>query len=711
MNFISGVISFFLSAVFFVSSFLGVTPKNIPKNIELEKLNYEEKITVGNFDFYYDADGFSVAYKGTTMLEEASACYTVDGITVYSDDYDNYDISQLDVSDVRGNGKKITVRLTDEEYHTLIQYFVFYSDTDYFLTSAEIESTDGIISTNYIAPVVITDGKIQNGSPEWNYFLQVPFSNDDYSEYEPVSILRNGESYEVGAFFTPDEGAGFVIGSVTHNTWKTGISYKSSGYSVRELYAYCGAISEKSGDDAPHGSISGYNLSSAIIMLGFYDNWKDGMNEFADVNLTYAGRRKAVIDSNPIGWNSWGSVQKNLNHSVATETSDYIKENFQDVWCEDENDVVYINLDSYWDNLSSEELYDFVAHCKENGQTAGVYFAPFVTWYSESELDDNYVCDTEYTFGDIVLKKSEDDRYSAIDGCYPLDVTHPATKTYFRTKLKELMSYGFKYIKLDFLGHGALEGEFYNEDIQTGIQAYNYAMKEVCSVIGSDVFINMSISPIFPYWYANGRRLCCDTYSDIKETKYMMNSLTYGFWTDRLYDYIDPDHIVLWDKEGKTTYNEAKSRLLSGIVTGGSFLAGDNFIRPFADKYEASDRFNELLKNKELLSLLRTEESFTARLSDVPSYASRVFYLENEDGMYIAVFNYNRFMLSFNAVDVPEGYVAVDILSSKVRTYGKDKMVVALQPSDCAMYKLLTKEEYELMLTAEDEALTEALSE
>ena len=94
--------------------------------------------------------------------------------------------------------------------------------------------------------------------------------------------------------------------------------------------------------------------------------------------------------------------------------------------------------------------------------------------------------------------------------------------------------------------------DIYELFMNTGVGREGYSIigqGKVAEIVGDDVFINLSMAPIFPYNYANGRRLCCDTYYKINETEYMLNSLTYGFWQSELYDWIDPDHIVVWGKD------------------------------------------------------------------------------------------------------------------------------------------------------------------
>ena len=73
---------------------------------------------------------------------------------------------------------------------------------------------------------------------------------------------------------------------------------------------------------------------------------------------------------------------------------------------------------------------------------------------------------------------------------------------------------GFEYVKMDFMTHGAMEADkWYNPEITTGIQGYNYGMKLLNQYFG-DMYINLSISPVFPAQYAQSRRIACDAESD-----------------------------------------------------------------------------------------------------------------------------------------------------------------------------------------------------
>ena len=686
------IMSKILAVIFSVITALGIIPGTVPKIVVLDDLKAEDTvITVDNYALSYKDGRFSVSFKGNTLFTDAVSEVKLDGKTVSSVNYNSFMLETEEISDNRGEGVKVLATLTGESLPSMKQNFTFYKNAAYFLISTELSAEEGEVATNYIAPVVVRNGKVQNASPRFTNFLKVPFDNDGWAEFETATIMESALSHEVGAFFTPDKGDGFIIGSVNHDKWKSAVEYKNKADTVNELYVYSGANTALTRDQSPHGTVKGNSVSSATFLVGVYDNWKEGMNEYARINTTFTPKRKSVNIGNPIGWNSWGSVQTDLNYDNAVATSDYIKKTFQDTW-KDESNIVYVNLDSYWDNMNDDQLRAFVEHCEANGQVAGIYFSPFVSWWDEYGMQNNYVAGTGYTFNEIRLKKADGTYYgNDIDGCYPLDVTHPGTYINFKNQLQRLMGLGFRYIKLDFLVHGSLEGLHYDEEIETGIEAYNYAMGKVAEIVGDDVFINLSMAPIFPYNYANGRRLSCDTYYKINETEYMLNSLTYGFWQSELYEWIDPDHIVVWGKDGKANAREARSRVLSGIVTGGSFLTGDNFVNPAKKSDKAFERYEKLLNNEKLIEVLKIGRPFEGVLREKCPYAADVFTLTDGEREYIAVFNYSKVLVETKVIDVPENSVAENLFTGKKQNIRGGKLMVTLQPSDSVIYEIVKK--------------------
>ena len=639
----------------------------------------------GRYTLIYDtARGtFSAARDGVTLFTDAFCEYDRDGTAVSSRDYTAFEAQTREDSGTL----ELTVNMRAEALWDLTQTFRFEKDRDWFTTRVTLQSPDGV-ATNAVSPLVITNGKLQNLEYKWNRVLEVPFDNDGWAQFEVKGLGKDTVSYEVGALFTPDTGGGLILGSLEHDVWKSAVRTKGGLTKLQELRLTSGWVDPRQGKE-PHGTRSGESVSSALMFVGVFDNWKDGLNAFARANTVITPKRAAVTAGVPFGWNSWGSVQTALNYETAIKTSDYIKENLQPAWGAD-GTPVFVNLDSYWDNLSADELRQFVEHCHQNGQKAGLYAAPFVSWWDDYGMAVNYVPGTDQTvtYQDIRLKKHDGSFYgNEVDGCIPLDVTHPATKLHVQNFVNRIKAAGVDYVKLDFLVHASFEGDFFDKRIQTGIEAYNYAMSYLTQMLGDDIFINLAMSPTFPYQYANGRRLACDAFYKIGDTEYTLNAVTYGFWEKELYDYTDPDHIVIWGSDAGASEAEARSRVTSGVIAGTSFLAGDNFVTPAGDAEKAFARYEKLLTNADVLSVARCGKIFQPVIKTTLRRSANIYKLETGEKTYFAVFNFDLIPRVFT-VDTGFGaYTAKELWSSRQST-GCNTLTVTLAGKDAALFEV-----------------------
>ena len=658
----------------------------LPGRVYLRPLEQTgDGIRTGAYTFYYhtDAGAFSLSENGVTVFTDAVCTYDRNGKTVSSADYTDFSVRLSPTEE----GNEIAVEMRGDGLWDLTQYFTFYANRDWFTTRVSLSSPQGA-ATNRIAPLVITDKKLQNYKYKWTNVLEVPFDNDGWTEFKVKGLGEPTVSYEVGTLFTPDEGGGLVLGSLEHDTWKTAVQTHGSGTRLSELCLYCGAADPRHGGEA-HGTVTGASVSSPLMFVGVFNNWKNGLNEFARANTFIRPKRAQVGDTVPFGWNSWGSVQTALSYDIAVKTSDYIKEKLQPAW-ETAGAAVYVNLDSYLDNLSAEELKSFADRCRANGQKVGVYCSPFVMWWDDYGMSVNTVPGTNgaVTYQDIRLKKHDGTYYgNEMDGCMPLDVTHPAAKYHVQNCIDRLKAAGFDYIKLDFLVQATFEGNFYDKSIQTGMQAYNYAMSYLTDMIGDDVFINLAMSPLFPYQYANGRRLACDSFYGIGETEYTLNAVTYGFWEKELYDYTDPDHLVVWGKDAGASQAEARSRVTCGAISGTSFLAGDDFVSPAGNAGDAFERYEALLTNPDILFVARSGRIFTPVITSVKDRAAHIYKCEIKGKTYIAVFNFSKIIRCFTVDTGYSRYQAKELWRAK-ESEGSRYLTVLLQPKDAALYEI-----------------------
>ncbi len=550
-----------------------------------------------------------------------------------------------------GFGQGVCVCITNHsENEKLIQYFYFYEDLPYFLCEAVVGSDTEEISTNYIAPIFASKGDYKTNvlsvEGEDVRFLFTPYDNDAYVRYSADPLMAATESYEVTAVYDSVTRKGLVAGSVTHDTWKTGIKVRQGGLNATvEFSVYGGASSVQTRDSLPHGYVSGSEVSSPKVFLGYFEDYRDGLEAYGEANAVITpplSWDKGI----PIGWNSWSAVADKVSYEIYTDSSDFVKEYLQDESFSQDG-MVYINFDSFWDNLTEQQLKDAAQYVKENGQIPGIYMTPFTFWGDASSTGVVPGTGGAYCWQDILLRDGNGDVLPAVDGGLSLDPTHPGTVMYLEYQLNRFLEWGYAYVKMDFMSHGAREGVFYAEDITTGIQAYNYGMQTINDILAEEIenqeiFISLSIAPIFPSQYAHSRRISCDVFGTIDNTEYMLNSLTYGWWMNgTIYPFTDPDHIVTYNSYNHTEailYNEGLSRYISAAIAGTLLIDSDDFRIE-----EARSRAVEMLTCEEINEVAKRGIAFRPVEGNTKDQACDTFvsYEEAEDTLYLAVFNFS----------------------------------------------------------------------
>ena len=560
------------------------------------------------------------------------------------------------------------------------QHFTLDHD-DSFLT--RVEMTGSRLHSNWMGPVVVdTAGGVDIGSYGDDRALYVPFDNDHFVRYNAMPINTTSNSYEVCAFYDNATRNGLVVGSVTHDTWKTGIYFQGAGNKLNVLNVYGGATSSTATWDVmAHGEVTGDTITSPTVFVGFGEDWRTTMEQFADANA--AVTPKLAWDGGvPFGWNSWYAFTTTINHAKAIAVSDFIKNNLQTNHFND-NGVVYVNLDSYWDNLSAPELVDFVNHCHANGQKAGIYWSPFVWWGAPANLTNSTVEGSGYKYSAVALRDGNGN-IQTNDSAIAMDPTHPGIRQRANYYLNQFISQGFDYIKLDFLSHGAMEGVHYDTNVTTGMQAYNQGMQYILGRLGGRMFISESIAPIFPNGYAHARRIACDTSKSISETQYEMESVTSGWWiSGRLYQYSDPDMMKFAGVSGA----ENQSRLISGAVSGTLFLNSDDLTLAANQSLAMS-----CLTNSAINEVARTGRTFRAIEGNNGTGAGDIFVRQDGASWCVAVFNYGgtatNKVVDFARAGISGTFTAVDLWSGATSATIGTSMNVSLNARQSKLFRL-----------------------
>jgi hypothetical protein len=597
----------------------------------------EYNLNAGTTDFYWNnSKKISAFYSGVGLSDGY-----IKGISYSSWNY-------------AGNGSnRVVVTATGSGLPVMKQYFTL-DQNDSFLVRVDISGSN--LKANWMGPVVVdATGGVNIGITNDNRALVVPFDNDGFVRYNAMPINSSSTGYEVAAFYDNTSRNGLVVGSITHDVWKSGVYFYGANNKLNQMNVFGGATSPW--DVMPHGYISGNTLSSPTIYVGFGTDWRVTMQQFAAANTNIVPGL-AWTNGVPFGWNSWGVIQQNINYTDAIVVSDYFYVNLMNHNFSNHG-IVYINLDSYWDNMSSAQLQSFAGHCHAHGEKAGIYFGPFV-WFGSANDSTNWVVEgtaNVYHYSDILLRDGNGN-FESSDGGLALDPTHLGTKQRISYYINEFTNWGFDYVKLDFLSHGTFEGIHYDPSITTGIQAYNQGMQFVFNAINGRMFISESIAPLFPYQYAHSRRIACDAEtSRISDTEYTMNSVSYGWWLDNLYQFNDPDVMVFGN--GANT-NEAQSRLISGAVTG-IFLNGDDLTT--AAGQAAAQSF---LTNPAMDDVARIGNTFTPVEGNTGSSAANTFVRQDGNTWCLAVFNYGSSSVNttvdLNRAGLPPGnYLATNL--------------------------------------------------
>jgi len=587
------------------------------------------------------------------------------------------------LNDRIGSGRQLIVRHSGLNGSPMLEQVFRVSDDHPFVLVELRAVASQSIQSNWMSPLIVDrkddNAEVSAGSPGDPRLLEVPFDNDDWHRFDARRLdgsgIFTGTGFEFTTIFDLPSDRGLVIGSVTHDFWKTGIDFRagSSAGRVDGLTVYGGAAtSDQPGDKrlpycsggthdvCPHGAMVGATIHSPLIFVGFFKDFRTGLDNFGRVNAAVAPPL-AWKGGPPFGWLTFGAIaQVRLEDVIGA--SDFLRDHLQPKGFSDARGRACINIDG--NNFSADELHKAAEHIHHNGQLAGYYLSPFVCWpWGDEDPLKQRVDQTGLTFSQIALHDEQGRPIRVKGKAYALDVTHPATMEWIGRQIQQAKQMDFDYFKLDFLSAGAMEGRHHDPEIHSGIQAYNRAMRFIVQAIGPDKFISLSIAPMFPSQYGHSRRVSCDIYSQLTDlhwplfrnfgsTEYMLSCDTFLWWmAGSVYPFNDPDEIDLTKFQGGSELPEAwaKTRIVSAIVCGGNFIDTDPFDDPLA-----AQRAVALLTNPRINAVARQGIAFRPVIDAIGSQwspqhtgadATEIFYRDdsaaNEKAILLAIFNYD----------------------------------------------------------------------
>lgn len=644
-----------------------------------------------------DASKINVAFEGRDIFgdvrseatfnfvgEEAQTVLTTGGGV-------SAELAAEPIADEFGKGECLIVR-TSGERAVLEQVFRFYPERPYMLVSARVRSKGGEkVESRRILPFVVKGSTFPFATSTPRKIF-VPFDNNSHStRYRSTDFGTQFTSSEVSGMFNPETREGFVMGSVDHDKWKSAVTLSTraggrmagmeilSGYTDRNITK----------DGAPHGKVKGSQVESARFMIGGFADWREGFNTFGDACNVVAPRWEWT-KGNPMGWNSWGNMLNYVNYKGVVETAEFLKENLWSRGFHDREGKISISLDSFGSgNIGDANMYFmgtklFCDGTYRDGRETkqglnmnlGEYGGLVVwSWTFDSKIPGTGLNGTpDYQWRDVVLKvNGEPYSHNPSQGAYAIDPTHPAVRANMEYSFRRWNSFGVKYVKMDFLDSAIREGDsWYNPEITTGTMAYNYGMgivRELAEKYG--MYVVEAMSPLFPYQYAHGRRTCCDRWGSLEESEFVMNAISYGWWTDKLYTVNDPDQMTLFPNGSNASLSEGVNRVraTTGMTTG-AFIFGDNFsdncfytddkdghTRGQVVGYprQARERAISIMGNPDINEYVRTHTGSFMPL-DGYSPSSRqesesIFVRDTPQYLYLAVFNWKPILSSTGCVN------------------------------------------------------------
>lgn len=626
-------------------------------------------IQSNGWDLTYQ-NGINVYHAGNKIATGIYAEYNLGNTIVNSKEYSNRKFETQNLKDQFGKGKKWTITYSSQEHPTLTQTFRIYKD--FLLTDITISANDKKLHSNYMAPVLAQTDTLLYSSNRRKLF--VPFDNDAWIRYKSTNHIEDElRSYEVSTVYDSQKQDGIVMGAIEHDKWKNAIELNDK---KKSLKMYSGVADTLTRDIHAHGSLKGNQIKSATFMIGHFKDWREGMEKYADNNAIVAPRRewnKAM----PVGWNSWGALAFGVNHTNSTEVVKFFATDLQPKSFANADGELYTGLDSGWNSFSEPDLKDFADQCYANNQVPCIYWTPFTDWGKNPERE---VPGTSYKYKDVYLYA--DGKPQELDGAYAVDPTHPAIKKMMEDTHNLFRKCGYKYVKMDFMTHGRMEADrWYDKNITTGTEAYNYGMQLLDSIF-SDMYLNLSISPIFPSQYAQSRRIACDAWNKIKDTEYTMNALSWGWWIDRVYQYNDADHVVLRD----ATEGENRARITSSIITG-LFITGDDFSAKGDENVK--NRARKYLTNPDV-NAIATGRSFRPLTGDNDNSENKFIRRDKDGTTYLAVFNYTdnalQFSLPLSRMDITSTPKEIKELWSQKSMHPND--IVTIPARDVMIFRL-----------------------
>lgn len=164
--------------------------------------------------------------------------------------------------------------------------------------------------------------------------------------------------------------------------------------------------------------------------------------------------------------------------------------------------------------------------------------------------------------------------------CAVLDVTHPDAAAWMEDRVRERVAEGWRYLKLDFLYAGAMEGR--RQADVTGVEAYAEAVRRLRAAAGPDTTVLACGAPMLPsVGFADAWRSGADiAFAPTPDPepaflRWQARATAARAFANGRWWWNDPDNLLLRDPFGAV---EVRGAIAAQAASGGSWLLGDDLL-------------------------------------------------------------------------------------------------------------------------------------
>ncbi len=346
------------------------------------------------------------------------------------------------------------------------------------------------------------------------------------------------------------------------------------------------------GDGVALAPGASWSCEPAYLEL-FRGDRREPLAQFAEL-AGRLGNARSLHAQVPVGWGSW------YERGQAVTEEDIVRNLGAVVQLATDAPLNLVQIDDGYERQigdwqTNEKFPHGLAWLAEQiraaGKTPGLWLAPFIVHPSAALVQAH----PEWILRD---EKGKPVQAGFIRGrfAYALDATHPAVQSWGRTLVRQLVQWGYRFLKLDYLYAAALPG-MHAQPAGTRAQIAHEAYQELREAAGDDVFLlgcgvplgpavgvfdAVRIGPdVAPRWLPKQYGL---TFPFRREREMpslrnaMRNVLTRSVYHRRLW-LNDPDNLVLRQHDSVLTDEEVRTQLTIAGLSGGLVLAGDDLPR------------------------------------------------------------------------------------------------------------------------------------